>query len=176
MKYTDPDGKVTKHKDLKGKDRLKAEVKDIINCKFKTGIFAGANVTLWDVINVGAEVDLGSVESTGSLNNDVKTTETLGVSIEIGVLETLKGNLDLKRTREMPENEEIGNYFQTVKDIITDGEFAPDIGGKIGPISSSAQDEDVKVGAEVGLCVGIGLWINLSEIKDFVKGWINGEY
>ena len=35
---------------------------------------------------------------------------------------------------------------------------------------------DVKVGGEVGLFVGIGLWLNLSEIKDFVRGWINGDY
>ena len=48
--------------------------------------------------------------------------------------------------------------------------------GRIGPISSSAQDEDVKFGGEAGLGVGIGLWINLSKIKDFVRGWINGDY
>ncbi|MGI0528434.1 hypothetical protein [Treponema socranskii] len=48
--------------------------------------------------------------------------------------------------------------------------------GRIGPISSSAQDEDVKFRGEAGLGVGIGLWINLSKIKDFVRGWINGDY
>ena len=73
-------------------------------------------------------------------------------------------------------DEKIGNYLQTVKNICTKGEFTPDIGYKIGPISSSAQDEDVKFGGEAGLGIGIGLWINLSEIKDFVRGWINGDY
>ena len=58
IKYTDPDGRITKHNDLQGFDRLKAEAKDIIQGKFKIGIFAGANITLWEALNVGAEVGL----------------------------------------------------------------------------------------------------------------------
>lgn len=101
VRYIDPDGKVTKHKDLKGRERLKSELKDIVQGSFKFGIFAGGSITLWDVVDVGA---------------------------------------------------------------------------KPGSLSTSADDEDVKFGGEIGFCVGIGLWINLSEIKDFVKGWMNGEY
>lgn len=129
-----------------------------------------------EIVSVGAEVDCGSIECSGSLNNDVKTVESAGVDFELGILEFAKGNLNLKKEREIPKNEKIGNYFQTEKDIFTKGEFSPDIGVKVEPISTSGEDKDIKVGGEIGLCLGIGLWINLSEIKDFVKGWINGEY
>lgn len=176
MRYVDPDGRITKHDDLQGFDRLKAEAKDIIQGKFKIGIFAGANITLWEALNVGAEVDLGSIECNGSINNDVKTTESAGISFDFGVLEFIKAYVDLKWTKELSNDEEIGNYFQIVKDIIKNGEFTPDGGAKIGPLTTCATNDDVKVGAEVGLCIGIGLWINLSEIKDFFKGWINGDY
>ena len=179
VKYTDPDGKITKHKDLNGTDRIKAELKDIVQGSFKYGVFASGSITLWGVIDAGAELNLGRVELSGSINNDVKTKETIGINLELEVLNFVKGNLSLEKSREVPANEEIGNYLQMVKDIYSKGELTPDIGGKIGKrgqISSSAQDEDVKVGGEVGLFVGIGLWLNLSEIKDFVRGWINGDY
>ena len=176
VKYTDPDGEITKHEDLNGTDRRKAELKDIVQGSFKYGVFASGSITLWGVIDAGAELNLGRVELSGSINNDVKTKEAIGINLELGVLNFIKGNLSLEKLREVPADEEIGNYLQMVKDIYSKGELTPDIGGKIGPISSSAQDEDVKVGGEVGLFVGIGLWLNLSEIKDFVRGWINGDY
>jgi len=174
--YIDPDGRVTKHKDLKGIDRLKAELKDIVQGSLKYGIFAGGSIKLWEVIDLGAELNLGSVELSGSLNNDVKAKESAGINLEAGFLEFVKGKLTLARVRDVATDEKIGNYLQTVKNICTKGEFTPDIGYKIGPISSSAQDEDVKFGGEAGLGIGIGLWINLSEIKDFVRGWVNGDY
>ena len=176
VRYIDPDGRVTKHKDLKGRERLKSELKDIVQGSFKFGIFAGGSITLWGIVDVGAEVNLGSAECSGSFNNDVKTTESAGLDLELGALDFLKGNINLKVEREVSKDAEIGNYFQMVKDIITEGEFSPDVGAKLGPLSTSAEDEDVKFGGEIGFCVGIGLWINLSEIKDFVKGWMNGEY
>ena len=176
VKYTDPDGKITKHEDLNGTDRIKAELKDIVQGSFKYGVFASGSITLWGVIDAGAELNLGRVELSGSINNDVKTKEAIGINLELGVLNFVKGNLNLEKSREVPADEEIGNYLQMVKDIYSKGELTPDIGGKIGQISSSAQDEDVKVGGEAGLFVGIGLWLNLSEIKDFVRGWINGDY
>jgi len=76
MRYNDPDGRITKHTDLKGPDRIKAELKDIAQGSLKYGLFAGGSLTLWEVVNLGAEVDLGSVEVSGSLNNDVKTEES----------------------------------------------------------------------------------------------------
>ena len=176
VKYTDPDGKITKHEDLNGTDRIKAELKDIVQGSFKYGVFASGSITLWGVIDAGAELNLGRVELSGSINNDVKTKEAIGINLELGVLNFVKGNLSLEKSREVPADEEIGNYLQMVKVIYSKGELTPDIGGKIGQISSSAQDENVKVGGEVGLFVGIGLWLNLSEIKDFVRGWINGDY
>lgn len=57
-----------------------------------------------------------------------------------------------------------------------EGDFSVDIGGQIGPLSSSSEDRDVKVGIEIGLGIGIGIWINLSEAKDFVNCWMNGDF
>ncbi|MCF0242016.1 MAG: RHS repeat-associated core domain-containing protein, partial [Treponema sp.] len=176
VKYTDPDGRITQHKDLKGSDRAKAELKDIVQCSLKYGLFASISATVWEVLNIGAEVDAGSVEVSGSLNDDVKTTESAGIGIELGVLDFLKGKLSVEKSRELPDGEEFDDFTQVLKDIYTKGEVSPDIEASIGPLSTSAADEDVKVGVEAGLGVGIGMWINLSEIKDFFKGWINGDY
>lgn len=89
IKYTDPDGKITQHKDLNGKERTKAELKDIINGSFRCGLFASAHASLWEVMNFQAEVDLGSVEISGSLNKNNITTESAGISMGMSVLDTI---------------------------------------------------------------------------------------
>ncbi|MGP1459848.1 MAG: hypothetical protein ACTTKL_11185 [Treponema sp.] len=152
IKYTDPDGRMTKHKDLKGTDRLKAELKDIVQGLLKYGIFASGSITLWGVMDAGAEVNLGRVGLSGSMNNDAKVKESAGINLELGLLEFVKGSLTLEKAQDIPADEEIGNYFQTIKNIYTKGEFTPDVGYKIGPISSNAQDVDVNWGRGRFLC------------------------
>ena len=60
VKYVDPDGRVTQHKDKKGFERIKAEVKDIFGASFRVGLFGAFNGSFGEVVGWNAEVDLGS--------------------------------------------------------------------------------------------------------------------
>lgn len=60
VKYIDPDGRVTQHKDKKGFERIKAEVKDIFGASFRVGLFGAFNGSFGEVVGWNAEVDLGS--------------------------------------------------------------------------------------------------------------------
>ena len=60
LKYVDPDGRVTQHKDKKGFERIKAEVKDIFGASFRVGLFGAFNGSFGEVVGWNAEVDLGS--------------------------------------------------------------------------------------------------------------------
>ena len=60
VKYVDPDGRVTQHKDKKGFERIKAEVKDIFGASFRVGLFGAFNGSFGGVVGWNAEVDLGS--------------------------------------------------------------------------------------------------------------------
>jgi hypothetical protein len=60
VKYVDPDGRVTQHKDKKEFERIKAEVKDIFGASFRVGLFGAFNGSFGEVVGWNAEVDLGS--------------------------------------------------------------------------------------------------------------------
>ena len=175
VRYTDPDGRITQHKNLNGKERTKAELKDIINGSFRCGLFASAHASLWEVINFEAEADLGSVEISGSLNKDNITTESAGISVGMNVLDSIGASIELKKSVELFKEDKLTDFSNTLVDIYINGKPGFDLEGKLGSISSSVKDTDVKIGAEAGLGIGIGIYINLSEIKDFFKYLIDGD-
>ena len=176
VRYVDPDGRITQHKDLSGRDRLVAESKDIIQGSIKEGLFFGGSFSFWDIFSFGGEIDFGSIEVSGSLNKETETRESAGVSFELSVLDFLGVCIDIAKSRDVPADEELDDFCQALSKIYTEGDFSVDIGGQIGPLSSSSEDRDVKVGIEIGLGIGIGIWINLSEAKDFVNCWMNGDF
>ena len=139
-------------------------------------MFFGGSFSFWDIFSFGGEIDFGSIEVSGSLNKETETRESAGVSFELSVLDFLGVCIDIAKSRDVPADEELDDFCQALSKIYTEGDFSVDIGGQIGPLSSSSEDRDVKVGIEIGLGIGIGIWINLSEAKDFVNCWMNGDF
>ena len=175
VRYVDPDGLTTQHKDLSGSDRTKAELKDILQGSFKVGLFASVKGSLWNIFNVGAEIDAGSIECSGSLNNDVQTEESAGVNFSLEVLDTIGVNVDVEKTKNLDSDEEIEGFGDVLKDIYTEGTPNVTLGAKLGPLSKDSEQDDIKIGVEAGLGVGVGIYVNLSEIKDFFKYLANGD-
>ena len=176
MKYVDPDGRVDKHSELTGKDRSRAEFKDIFEASFKTGIFAELEISFWEIFNAGLDINLGSVETTGDLNNSIETSESISVSGFLGIFEVLEVGIDISKSKVLEDEDFPSDYFSLLGDVIENGENDVNLDVDILGINNSTSDPDTKASFSIGLCVGIGLSINLSELKDYFKGKFNGDY
>ena len=177
IKYVDPDGRVTQHKDKKGFERIKAEVKDIFGASFRVGLFGAFNGSFGEVVGWNAEVDLGSTKVSSECDKLI-SEDSAGISAGLNILEFFEAGVEIKKsTSDVSED---GGFLDTLKNIYTNGEPIVDLYLKAGDkisLATSAQEEDhdIKMKAGIGLFVGVEGWLNLSEIKDFFKLFWNGE-
>ena len=177
VKYVDPDGQVTQHKDKKGFERIKAEVKDIFGASFRVGLFGAFNGSFGEVVGWNAEVDLGSTKVSSECDKLI-SEDSAGISAGLNILEFFEAGVEIKKST--PDVSEDGGFLDTLKNIYTNGEPIVDLYLKAGDkisLATSAQEEDhdIKMKAGIGLFVGVEGWLNLSEIKDFFKLFWNGE-
>ena len=174
VKYTDPDGKVTQHTELEGKERLKQEAKDIYGLTFKYGLFGSFKFSLFQkIFNFEAEVNITASEITDD-HYGFNNVDTAGLFIKVEAFGIISFTAGKKiETKGINSEKFLDHLMNTYKN----GKPSNDLKGLInikGPLAIKLDDKDndVKVGVGGGACVGIDAWINVSEIYDFVKYFI----
>ena len=128
------------------------------------------------IFSAGFDINLGSVETTGDLNNSIETSESISVSGSLGIFDVLEVGIDITKSKVLEDEDFPSDYFSLLGDVIENGENDVNLDVDILGINNSTSDPDTKASFSIGLGVGIGLSINLSELKDYFKGKFNGDY
>ena len=187
VRYIDPDGRITKHKDKKGAKRVLYELGDCLGGTLKTGIFVEASAKVYGVCGVNAEVNLGSSEVSQSLSNVKESKDSCGVSLSLDVAEVASAGISIERSTTDTKNDKSLSdaIFNAWKNGET--EVSPIFSICI-PNTTSVEDllnvkksvdgsaDDVKAGVSVGFGMGVGVWVNISELKDFISIIFNGDF
>ena len=188
MKYTDPDGRITQHKDLTGKQRLSTELKDCFGASIKEGIFFDVTLRAYDMCGVKFDVDLGSNEVSQTLNKDTEAIDSCGLAVNLDVYNMIDVGISVtKSTTDTDKDKTLGD---SIVNAWTNGEIDVKQNFSIGIPNDSKQsdtiglsksiegsvDEDKKISVGIGFGIGASVWINVSEVYDFAKTFLNGDF
>ena len=98
VRYIDPDGKITQHKDLQGAERIKSEIGDCFGFTLKEGVFFEASIKAYGVCSIGIEANLGSSEVSQSLSGIKESKDSCGVTMALSVANIASAGLSIEKS------------------------------------------------------------------------------
>jgi len=153
---------VISHTEKKGLDRLSSEIKDIFGGDVSAGLGAGVTAQIFDIVNVTATINAGSLVTTTD-KNGVKSNDKVEFEVGVSILNIASAGINV--SKEKPATT-APQFIDHVKNA-WEGTTSVTPKASIKSITADNDTARLQIGGQVG--AGFNVWVDIPEVVDLIR-------